>query len=345
MNTKRGIIKALLDGQPIPYVPWQCGFTKEALARLQAHLGKVDWEDAVDNHILKLGHSTGFFESIGNDRYRDEFGVVWDRSIEKDIGNVEGLVLPEPTLNGYTFPDSEDNRYFENIPGQLEARGDCFRMYCIGFSLFERAWTLRGMDNILIDFYENPDFVHALLDAIADYNIARIKKALTYDIDAVYFGDDWGQQSGLIMGPDLWREFIRPRVARMYRVARNAGKYQVIHSCGDIRLLIDDLIELGVNMINPFQPEAMDVEDLLTRYRGRVTFYGGLSTQRTLPYGTVEQVQAESRRLLELGAHGGLLFSPAHAVEGDTPIENMLAFLNELRAQPGYCARHADKDL
>src|SRR5208282_2858651 len=107
-----------------------------------------------------------------------------------------------------------------DIPGQIERHADRYRVFCLGFSLFERAWTLRGLEPLYMDIIENPDFVHELLDAIADYNVAQAKKALEYDIDAVYFGDDWGQQHGLLMGYDLWKEFIFPRLKRMYGTVR-----------------------------------------------------------------------------------------------------------------------------
>ena len=110
----------------------------------------------------------------------------------------------------------------------------------------------------------------------------------------------------------------------------------VIHSCGDVDELFDDLIEIGLNCFNPFQPEVMDTATLLKQYRGRLAFHGGLSTQRVLPYGTVEDVRQESRRLLELGSEGGYIFAPAHAVEGDVPLENMLAFIEVAQAQPSY---------
>lgn len=335
--TKREIVKLALAGQRPPYVPWHCDFTVEPKAELAAHFGTDDIDTAIGNHLLQLSNPVGFYEPIGGERYRDLFGVVWDRSVDKDIGIVEGNVLPEPTLDGLQLPDPHDPRFFADIPAKLERYPDRFRVFCIGFSLFERAWTLRGMENLMLDFYENPDFVHELLGALAEFNIALAHKALSdYDIDGIYFGDDWGQQQGLIMGPGLWRKFLKPHLARMYAVAKDAGKYQFIHSCGDVDELFDDLIEIGLDCFNPFQPEVMDVQELLPRYRGRLAFHGGLSTQQTLPYGTTDDVRRESRRLLELGRDGSYIFAPAHAVESDAPLQNLLAFIDELHAQDGY---------
>ena len=288
--------------------------------------------------MLKLGSDIGFFVDIGEDRVQDVFGVVWDRSVDKDIGNVVGRVLPEPTLHGYSFPDPLDPRFFADIPARLQRYGDRFRVFQIGFSLYERAWTMRGMENLLTDFYDHPAFVEELLNAIADYDIAQVTEALKYDIDAIYFGDDWGQQHGLQMGPRLWRRFILPVLKRLYGVVREAGKYVFIHSCGDVDELFDDLLAIGLNCFNPFQPEVMDIGALHGAYRGRLTFHGGLSTQRTLPYGTVEDVRRETERLLAMGRQGGYIFAPAHDVEGDVPLENMLAFISLLQAQPGYPA-------
>jgi uroporphyrinogen decarboxylase len=119
----------------------------------------------------------------------------------------------------------------------------------------------------------------------------------------------------------------------MYGAVHEGGKLVMIHSCGDVDELFDDLIDAGVNCFNPFQPEVMDVLQLLPQYRGRLAFHGGLSTQKTLPFGTPDEVRRTTRRLLEHGAEGGFIFAPAHDVEGDVPLENMLAAIETVQGQ------------
>jgi uroporphyrinogen decarboxylase len=331
---KRDVVLQVLRGEKPPYVPWQFSFTHEAAQKLSAHYGSADLDTLVGNHYANFGSGVGFFADLGNDHLRDGFGVVWDRSVDKDIGVVADAPLKEASLQGYTFPDPLTPQYFEGMVQGIQREQDRFRIFSIGFSLWERAWTLRGgIDRLMMDLYDAPEFVHDLLTTITDYNITQAQEAMRYDIDAVYFGDDWGMQRGLQMGPRLWKEFIYPQLKRMYAAVKAAGKYVFIHSCGDVDELFDLLIEIGLDCFNPFQPEVMDVEALLRKYRGRLTFHGGLSTQQTLPYGTVEEVRAETRRLLALGREGGFILSPAHAVEGDVPLENMLAFIEEALGQ------------
>ena len=131
-------------------------------------------------------------------------------------------------------------------------------------------------------------------------------------------------------------EFIYPELKRMYAIGIKSGKQVFIHSCGDVDELFDDLIGIGLNCFNPFQPEVMNIDAIFNRYHGKLSFYGGLSTQRLLPYGSADDVRRESRHLLELGRNGGLIFSPAHAVEKDVPLTNLLAMFETLHAQPGW---------
>ncbi len=336
MTPRERVLAALAHKQP-DICPWHICFTIPARERLAQALGTADLENACGNHFAKI-------EAVPPDAWRetepdfwtDEFGVIWDRTLDKDIGNVDHsrLVLPEPDLARLEFPDPLSRERFAGHSAFCRENPDLFRVNDFGFTLYERAWTLRGVENLLMDMVERPQFVDDLLDRILEWNLKIVEGVSRYPVDAILFGDDWGQQHGLIMGPELWRRFIKPRAAEEYRACHAAGMKVLIHSCGDVSSIFDDLIEIGVDMFNPFQPEVMDIVDIKKRYGGRIAFYGGMSTQNILPYGSPQDVREETRRLIDIiGAGGGYVFSPAHDTPKDVPVENMLAMLDVLKSQ------------
>lgn len=336
MTPRDRVITALNHEQP-DVTPWHITFTIPAHEKLSQLLDTDDLDRAVGNHFAKTeAVPAAGWKEIEPEFWRDEFGVIWDRTLDKDIGNVDHgrLVLPEPDLDGLEFPDVDDPERWEGFDTFGERNADLFRVNDFGFTLFERAWTLRGLENFLMDMVVRPDFAHELLDAILDWNLKIVEGTARYDIDAVLFGDDWGQQQGLIMGPEMWREFFKPRAEAEYAACKQRGMYVMIHSCGDVSQIMGDLVEIGVDVFNPFQPEVMDIEEIKATYGHEMSFFGGMSTQRTLPRSTPEQVADHTRWLCEhIGEGGGYVFSPAHDVPGDVPAENMAAMVEALKQQ------------
>ena len=333
MTNKERVQAALEHRQP-DRVPYQVGFTQKAHAKMVEFYSDSTFASKIGNHLVGLNPMLPGKWSEDDNFYTDEFGVTWNRTIDKDIGEPDGGIVDENNVDDYQFPDPRDPKRYENFQAGIEAHRDQFVIGNLGFSLFERAWTLVGMAKLLMDMVQRLDFVEKLLDKILEFNLAVIEESVKFDIDAMMFGDDWGQQHGLIMGPVFWRDLIKPRVKAMYQASKRAGKFVIIHSCGDVKELFPDLIECGLDCFNPFQPEVMDVLEMKKQFGSDLSFYGGISTQRTLPYGTVDDVRKEVRRNCEMvGEDGGYIAAPAHAIPGDAPAENIHSMLEVLQSQ------------
>lgn len=331
MNDRNLVIDTLQHRQR-EAVPYQLDLTEEMRAKVDQELGP-DFLTAVENCFAIDGD--GKFENLDEHRRKDQFGAVWLLDQKGDFGVVENNLLPEPSCDTYKFPEPDETAIRETCRKLVSSidKGK-FAMFTIGFSLFERAWTLRGMENILADMVLNPAFLDELMERITAYNLAVIDIVLEYPVDALFFGDDWGQQKGLIMGPGYWRRFIKPGLAKMYRRVKEGGKYICQHSCGDVQEVFPDLIDLGLDIYNTFQPEIYDVQAVKKMYGSNLTFYGGISTQRVLPFGTAAEVRNETRQMMQIvGNGGGYVVAPTHAMPPDIPVENMLAFLEVVQAQ------------
>jgi len=212
-----------------------------------------------------------------------------------------------------------------------------FRIVQLGQLFFERTWYLRGMEDFFTDLVLNPAFVEELLDHLEQMCLRIIDRLLRDygdKIDAIGFSEDYGTQRGLLISPKHWRQFIKPRIGRMFERIRAGGKKVYIHSCGHVEPVIGDLIEIGADMLQPIQPEAMDIFKLKREFGKDICLVGGISTQKTLPFGSVQDVRDEVRACLDrMAAAGGYIMAPAKAILAGVPVENAIALIDEFVGQ------------
>ena len=320
-------------------IPYELGFTIPLKEKLAKYFDDLDFESRIDNHIKVIGYSPGHAPLEGKPEHvQDMWGVIWNRSgPDKDIGVVENIILKGDNPTAFDYPDVNFDELGLRFEAFLAENKSTFNIFGIGFSLFERAWTLRGMETLLMDMITNPQFVHDLMDRICDWNVNMIKFASKYNFDGIYFGDDWGQQKGLIMGPPMWREFIKPRLKRMYSTVKESGKYVFQHSCGDINEIFPDVIECGLDCYQTFQPEIYDIEKVKAEFGNDLSFWGAISTQGMLPFETPEGVRRETIRIMKiLGKDGGYIASPTHGVPYDVPEANIESLLDVFTNQKKY---------
>jgi len=329
MTARTEALDAIAHRQPAR-VPYDIRFTGEARRKMAEFYGDADFEEKLDNCLTIARLDTR--REVESNIWRDEFGVLWDRSRDKDIGVVVNRLITPETIADYHFPDPDDPAIYAQYPAAVARREDTIVVAKLSYNLFERAWSLVGMENLLMHMMTEKQFVHELLDRIMQYFLRVIDRSLDRGVDGIYFGDDWGTQTGVLMGPKLWREFILPRIREMFARVKARDGLVFLHCCGKVQELFPDLIDCGLDVFNPFQPEVMDVVEMKRLYGDRLTFYGGISTQRTLPLGTVEQIRAEVERLIaEVGTGGGLIVSPAHAIPADAKPENVAAMIEVLQ--------------
>ncbi|MFC1582147.1 uroporphyrinogen decarboxylase family protein [Planctomycetota bacterium] len=333
--TKKEIVRNTINHKQSEVVPYHIEFTKEAHDNAAAYYDDPDFESKLGNCLL--GFSTqpeGAWTEIKSGHWQDQFGVVWDQTVDKDIGVPVNVLVTAENVDSFEFPDPDDPSRYAHYDARMKERPDLYPKSDIGFSLYERAWTLAGMENLLMAMMTDRPFVDRLFDRITEYNLAIIKNCMEFDIDGMGFGDDWGQQHGLLFGGELWRDLIKPRIAQMYAAVKEAGKSVFIHSCGKVDEIFPDLIEVGLDVFNPFQPEVIDPFEIKEQFGDKLTFFGGISTQKTLPYATPEETRKEVEKLLEkVGRNGGYIAAPAHATPADARPENIAAMIDVLKNQ------------
>ncbi|NLG37979.1 MAG: type I restriction-modification system subunit M [Clostridiales bacterium] len=334
--TKRERVIDAVNHKQTDFVPYEVGFTYQEYEKVSRYLKDDRFVEKIGNHIDSVYYD-GFLEEItpGSGYWKDDFGVVWNRNgVDKDIGVIDGFVITEPDKRKIKMPQLDEKRIRGGYEALMSRSRDTFRFGSIGFSMFERAWTLCGMENLLVYMLLEPEFTDDLLDAILEYNLRVIEIGLEYDLDGFHFGDDWGQQIGLIMGPKHWRRYIKPRMAAMYAKVKSKGLIVSQHSCGDIYEIFPDLIEIGLDIYQTFQPEIYDIRKVKSEFGKDLSFWGGISTQRLLPFASPGEVKRVTRETLSImGKGGGYIAAPTHDIPGDVPPENVVAMLEVLQNQ------------
>lgn len=231
-------------------------------------------------------------------------------------------------LEQYPWP-SADWFDFSTLAERLEAWSD-FSIMASGGSVFQHATFLRGMDNLMVDMCIQPDMAHYVYQRVADFYYEYFRNMFEVagdKIDIFALADDLGMQNTLLMSPEMFEEFVAPQLERMANLSHSYGIKLLLHSCGNIESLIPRLIELGVDVLDPIQPECMDPLHIKKAYGDQICLRGGISVQQVVSRGTIDEVDAEAHRIMKtLKQGGGYIFSPGHPVlQDDIPVENIVA--------------------
>lgn len=317
-------------------VPYSVGIPEDRVQALFEKFGGAGIRPIMVRQFLAFCSAQGFpREKKVQNGYVDAFGVHWDQSCDQGCCGVPSSQLfNKETFAQYEFPDPTSGKLYAHIPTFLEDNASSFTIGSIGLAYFERSWSLYGFQNVFLDMIEDEHFMFKLLDKILDFNMKILDQYCQFKFDGIHINDDYGAQQGLMMGPKLWRKFYKPGLTAMVAKIKSAGKYAYLHSCGDISEIIPDLIEIGFDIINPVQPEAMDVYRLKREYGKYLTFHGALSEQKLLTQGTPDEVEAETRRILrELGKRGGLIIAPSQNITADVPPENLYRYIKVVLLQ------------
>ncbi len=228
----------------------------------------------------------------------DEWGCVWENIGISKLGQVKHPALA--TWNDWAtlrIPDIRDPARWVDLDAAREKAGDKF-LLAHGISLYERVHFLRGLETTWTDLHEDPASLGRLIDVLVDMNLYAIERFARAGADGYIWCDDWGLQHGLMIDPASWRDLWRPRYERVYRAAHDAGLLTFLHSCGDITSILDDLIEIGLDVIQMDQQENMGLERLGRQFGGRITFWCPVDIQATMARGSLDDIRSYCRRLV-----------------------------------------------
>jgi uroporphyrinogen decarboxylase len=335
--------------------PMQISFTPEFAVRLREDLeiqGKRVHNPHGGGNTYELERYLGedmLLTSVGwansyymDDKpYTDEWGVGWDihpYDTPFGVGSYTEIsshpLADDAAIQRYQPPDPNRYDLYEGAAQMIrDFKADYWIVGVTVTTIFETAWALRGLEQLMLDMVVDPDLANHLLDIPYQYHLTAARKLVEMGVDMVWTGDDIGSQNQMMISPRMWRKYFKHRMANFISALKaiNPAVKIAYHTDGNVEPIIPEFIEIGIDVLNPIQPASMDPAKIKQAYGDKLCFWGTIDEQQTLPFGTPEDVVEEVRQRLEtVGYDGGLILGPTHHVQLDTPLENFWAMVNTI---------------
>lgn len=339
--------------------PLQVSFTPEFARRLRADMNlegrgshnphgggntyQIERALGEDMLLTSVGWANSYYQDT--EPYTDEWGVGWSiQPYETPFGvghytEIAGHPLAdESALGSYEPPDPNRPELYTASEEMIRNFKDDYWIVGVTVTtIFETAWALRGLTQMMVDMAVNPDLANRILDIPYQYHLTAAKKLVEMGVDMIWTGDDVGSQHQMLISPKMWRKYFKPRMANFIAELKaiNPDVKVAYHTDGNVYPIIPELIEIGLDVLNPIQPASMDPAEVKQRFGDELCFWGSMDVQHTLPFGSAEDVEAEvMQRLKTIGKGGGLILAPTHHVQLDTPLENFWAMVNTVVNTP-----------
>jgi uroporphyrinogen decarboxylase len=274
----------------------------------------------------------------------NEFGMKMRQGmIYMDVlnGPFTGSTTPDD-VRAFPFPDPDAPGRYDDAKAYIERyQKEYFIIGDAELTMFEMAWHMVGMEKFMVDLVSREPYIDVLLDRCMAFTIGVAKNLARLGVDGIWTGDDFGSQNGMMVSPRLWRSLFKPRFAEVFQEIRSANPNTLVmyHCDGAVSPILGDLIEIGLQVFNPVQPNVPGHEpaELKAKFGDKLSFWGAVDQQHLLPNGTPAEIEADvAEKIRVLGEGGGYLCSPAHILQSDTPLENIEAFIAAVKTHGGY---------
>ncbi|MDD5198807.1 MAG: uroporphyrinogen decarboxylase family protein [Terrimicrobiaceae bacterium] len=301
-----------------------------------ARVGEAMGNDACQAWVNNNYAMEGIVHERDGESHTDYWGIHWVK--DGAFNQIDRFPLADEAeldaVRAYPFPYQHQEDLLRQMEPVARNAGERFLGCDISPCGFEMYWRLRGMENALMDFADDPEFAAEMVGHCADFAIALGEAACDrFPLDWLWTGDDVASQTGMMMSPETWRRIVRPHLQRVFDVGRKRGLWVAYHCCGALRSIIGDLVEMGLDVLNPVQCNCpgMDAVELKREFGGQLAFMGGVDTQDMLPNGSVDDVRRATRNLLDIMAAdgGGYILAASHTIPPETPDANIFAMYAE----------------